>query len=135
MTKRRQWEDLTTLPHLKGEMRERLEARQRHKQVRYLCFRIQTLTDQGKSVRGNVDLPPGFEAFWLGERAEYSVDPRGAKAPPKHGRTVAEMGGWATYAIRWDIDEELRVYERHSSVWQEWNATLTRVVPVLGGDY
>ena len=113
-------------------MRERLEVRRRHKQVRYLCFRIQTLIEQGLPLLGNVDLPPGFDAFWLGERAEYLIDPRGKRAPPRHGRTVAEMGGWGGFAKTWDVDEELRVYERHSSIWQEWNATLARVVPVLG---
>jgi len=36
------------------------------------------------------------------------------------------------FAIKWDVDADLKVYLRHSSVWQEWNATLMRVVPVLG---
>jgi hypothetical protein len=38
----------------------------------------------------------------------------------------------AIFANLWDVDHNLEVYLRHSSVWQDWNAVLHRAVPIIG---
>ncbi|MDH3571294.1 MAG: hypothetical protein OER89_14090, partial [Gemmatimonadota bacterium] len=61
-------------------------------------------------------------------------DPNGKQVPVPEGKHVptALLGGYAMFATLWDVDEDLKVYLRHSSVWNEWNLVMQRVVPVLG---
>jgi len=130
------WEQLVALPHLSGEMRERLERRKRLKQVRYICFGIQKDLGLNKSLSEasrNVFIQ-GFVDFWLHQVPKYMVSPTKQiiPVPEKWQVPVHELGGYEQFAKRWDVDHDLNVYLRHSSIWQEWNATLMRVVPVLG---
>jgi hypothetical protein len=62
------------------------------------------------------------------------INPRGQRVPVPSNKQkpVAELGGYKSFAAVWDVDDELFVYLRHSSVWQEWNALLYRVAPILG---
>ena len=134
----RPWEDYPTLDHLASrELREAMESRRRHRQVRYMLFAIKTSLDKGETP---TDPLPGFMDFWLNEKPQYamtprpgstglakiSVDPRLADLP------VSMLGGFEAFASKWDVDADLVVYLRWSSIWQEWNATLARVVPTLG---
>ena len=127
------WERYPVLAHLDGAARERLERRRRHRQVRYLLFRLSTAIEAGRTFTRCDGLPPGFVEFWLGERPAYAMTSVGrAQVPSSRDLTVARLGGYGQFARRWDVDEDLHVYLRHTSVWQEWHATLMRVVPVLG---
>lgn len=127
------WEQIPPMPHIGGAAREELERRVRLRKVRYLLFRYQTQLGK-RAPLSDVPTPPGFEAFWLGERPLYQVDPTGKKidVPPNKRKQIADLGGYASFAKVWDVDADLYVYLRHSSVWQEWNARLARSVPILG---
>lgn len=128
------WEVYPQLDHLTGPAREMLESRKRHRQVRYLLFSLQTAIGNGKSLN-TVACPDGFVEFWLKEKPTYQIDPTGRKTTvtDQHKKkNVEDLGGYALFATKWDVDADLQVYIRHSSVWQEWNSTLMRVVPVLG---
>jgi hypothetical protein len=137
----RPWEQFTKLGHIADlSQRKRLEARRRHRQVRYLLFRMQNEIGKGELPEAVEGLPPGFVEFWLGETPEYMVQPQPGSdqlvrvpVPSKlQGEPVAAIGGYPEFAKRWDVDEDLAVYLRWSSVWQEWNAVLARVAPILG---
>jgi len=132
MARRQNWEKYPEFPHLKGKLREQVEARKRHKLVRYMLFRLKTAADQNQDLGASGIYPPGFIEFWLAETPKYMVTANGRKELPDRNRTVHELGGYSEFATKWDVDADLFVYLRHSSVWQEWNATLMRVVPVLG---
>lgn len=133
------WEAYPELLHLTGEGRVRMERRRRHRAVRYGLFRLQTaVVEEQNVVRACADLPAGFAGFWLDRKPSYAMAPgQGGvlvKADVPIGRDlpVEKLGGYAEFARLWDVDEDLNVYLRHSSVWQEWNAKLMRVVPILG---
>lgn len=133
------WESYPELVHLSGTGRVQMERRRRHRAVRYGLFRLQTAVVGGQDVaKVCADLPPGFAGFWLDRKPSYMMvpGPDGAlKAAPVligRDRKVDEIGGYAEFARLWDVDEDLNVYLRHSSIWQEWNAKLMRVVPILG---
>ena len=133
------WEKYPELSHLKGSARDELESRRRQRQVRYWLFRLKNDAEKGKPLKDPRGLPH-FVDFWLGESPSYAMIPiQGGKlirgpVAKMHNVAVAQLGGYEQFAIRWDVDDELKVYLRHSSVWQEWNATLMRVVPVIGGE-
>jgi len=128
------WEQYPELAHLSGEQRQKLEERVRLRKIRYMLYRLRTQTEKKEPLEAVEGLLPGFIAFWLGEKPVYQVGPKGEKTavPPNKMRTVFELGAYGTFAAMWDVDEELNVYLRHSSVWQEWNNTLQRIVPILG---
>ena len=128
------WEHYPKLDHLTGKMREQLEERRRLRAIRYKLFRFQTQIGKKEPLEAVEEIPPGFIDFWLGEKPEYQIDPRGQRVPVPENRnkTVRELGGYASFAKVWDVDHDLKVYLRHSSVWQEWNALLHRVVPIVG---
>lgn len=129
------WEKFPTLTHLAGQTRDQMERRRRHRQVRYLLFRLQTVSDLGRSLDTiRHELPPAFADFWMKEYPRYMVMPTGQKAPvpPARNVTVEKLGGYKEFAKKWDVDDDLMVYLRHASVWQEWNARLAAVVPILG---
>ena len=134
------WEQFPQLEHLTGHQRTMMEYRRRHRAVRYGCFRLQTAVMKAEDVaKSCAELPAGFADYWLEQKAKYAVQPGSdgqlekAEVPAhKKGKTVEQMGGYVTFALFWDIDPNLNVYLRHSSIWQEWNATLMRVVPILG---
>jgi len=134
MGRKKDWEAYPDLPHLRGALREKMEARRRHRQVRYLLFCLKNAADQGFKLEGSASYPPGFIEFWLAERPLYAIDSLNNRVsvPPDKARRVMELGGYKEFAKRWDVDEDLMVYIRHASVWQEWNAKLMRIVPVLG---
>ena len=129
-----EWEKFPPMLHLAGAARENLERRRRHRHVRYWCFRMQTLVTTDRPLEG-AELMPGFVEFWLEQKPLYLIDPRGNKVEsPEHQKKkmVHDLGGYATFAELWDVDADLEVYLRHSSIHHEWNLTLMRVVPVLG---
>lgn len=128
------WALYPRLDHLAdGPFKIQLEARRRLRKVRYNLFSLKTCVDNNRPL---VDLEelPGFAPFWLDEEPVYAIDPNGDKIPvaPKRQKAVSDLGGFASFATVWDVDDDMNVYIRHSSVWQEWNATLHRVVPILG---
>lgn len=128
------WELYPKLDHLTGNMRLQLEERVRLRKVRYKLFRLQTQIEKGAPIEEVEDLLPGFVEFWLNEVPQYSLDPKKLKQPVPENKLcpVKDLGGFKSFAKVWDVDHDLKVYLRHSSVWQEWNATLHRVVPILG---
>lgn len=135
------WEQYPKLVHIaNAQMREQLESRRRHRQVRYLLFRLKTEVDKGASPSKVRRLPSGFAGFWAKEEPEYMLRPMPgstemirSEIPEKlKGLRVDQLGGYAAFASRWDVDADLVVYLRWSSIWQEWAATLMRVVPILG---
>ncbi len=130
------WEVVPKLDHLQeGKAREMLESRKRHKQVRYLLFCLQTAIGAGRPLDSVPNLPDGFIEFWLKETPLYQITPTGEKvklSDINSKKNVTDLGGYATFAAKWDVDADLMVYIRHASVWQEWNSTLSRVVPILG---
>ena len=128
-----EWEKYPKLEHLEGKEREAMESRRRHRGVRYWLFRLQHGEEHGAPEDGPEELP-GFVEFWLTQRPEYVIGPNGEKlsVPQEKRVPVALLGGYGMFATLWDVDADLVVYLRHSSVWQEWNATLYRIVPVLG---
>ena len=132
------WEKYPELSHLPiSSARDQLESRRRHRQVRYWLFRLKTAVEKSEPLN-DPPLLPHFVDFWLAEKPAYQMAPMQggalARVPVADVRnvSVAELGGYMQFAIKWEVDADLKVYLRHSSVWQEWNATLMRVVPVLG---
>lgn len=102
--------------------------------MRYLLFSMQNAMEKGLPPETVPNLPDYFIEFWLKEHPLYEINARGeaVTVAAHHSITVERLGGYLQFAKKWDVDADLRVYIRFSSVWQEWNATLTRVVPVLG---
>jgi len=135
--KEQAWDQYPTFDHIDSpKAREQLERRRRHRQVRYWLFSLQNAENQGRAIN-DPPLLPGFVHFWLQERPAYQVKRVQSgyvkdKVEPRFDKTVWALGGFTEFAKRWDVDADLVVYIRHASVWQEWNATLMRVVPVLG---
>jgi len=128
------WEKFPQFPHLSGVMRERMEKRRRHKQVRYLIFCLQTANGKSEDLAGSGEYPPGFIEFWLAETPKYAISPKGERVQlPVHlkGKRVFELGGYKEFAKKWDVDDELFVFIRHSSIWQEWNTKLAMMVPSI----
>ena len=125
------WEKYPELPHLSGETRRSMERRRRHRAVRYGLYSLHNQETGGAKAKG---LPRGFKGYWLEQKPKYAIDPRNEKVsvPDNKDFPVEILGGYPKFAILWDVDEDLNVYLRHSSVWQEWNATLMRVVPIIG---
>ena len=121
------------LSHLHGKALEVMQIRRRQRLVRYWCFRLQTLEEQARPLQGP-ELMTGFIEFWLEQKPVYAIDTKGNKVevPPEKAMTVEALGGYSQFAKKWDVDENLDVYIRHLSVWQEWNLTLMRVVPYIG---
>ena len=129
------WERRAEFKHIPiGKFKEQLETRNRLKKVRYMVFRLRTQIEKNEPLTDIEGLLPGFIDFWLAEKPLYAIDPRGNKiAVPHHkNRSVFDLGGYATFAQNWDVNEDLHVYIRHSSIWQEWNATLYKIVPIMG---
>jgi hypothetical protein len=128
------WELYPKLDHLTGQMRLQLEDRRRLRKVRYLLFRLRTQCEKNEPFENVGNLPPGFVQFWSQEKPKYQIDPRGKKipVPPNKNLTVDALGGYAKFGQVWDVDHDLMVYLRHSSVWQEWAVTLNKVAPIIG---
>lgn len=128
------WELYPKLDHLTGTMREQLEERRRLRKVRYMLFRLRTQVERKNPLEDIEGLLPGFIEFWENEVPLYGLDPQKRKCPvPEHkAQKTKDLGGFGTFAQNWDVDHDLNVYLRHSSVWQEWNATLHRIVPIIG---
>ena len=133
------WEQYPELPEALPSMREQLQKRARHKRVRYLLFRLMNEAKKGKDIPSKldgVDLPPGFVDHFLTAEIRLLQLPTGQMARIVDGeiRTPShpKIGGFATFASKWDVNEDLEVYSRHRSIWQEWRSTLERVVPILG---
>lgn len=134
-TNKHPWSSFPELAHLPpGELRKKVEARTRLRKVRYMLYRLRTQAEKRQPLEQVDGLLPGFVNFWLLEQPAYALAPTGAKieVPVNKRKPVVELGGYATFAQAWDVDEDLMVYLRHVSVWQEWNSIMHRVVPVLG---
>jgi hypothetical protein len=129
-----EWEKYPKLDHLRGTQRDDMEKRRRHRHVRYWCYRLQTLFQKGERKLVGPEKSPGFIEFWLEQKPHYAVNTKKEriKVPKDKKITVDDLGGYLQFARIWDIDDELNVYIRHSSVWHEWNLTMMRVVPFLG---
>lgn len=128
------WELRPVLSHIPaGTLREQLETRTRQKKVRYMLFRLRTQAEKNEPLNKVDNLLPGFIDFWLSEKPAYAIDPRGNKipVPPNKNKHVYEFGGYSSFAQYWDVDSDLVVYLRHSSIWQEWNVTLSKVAPII----
>ncbi len=128
------WEKYPELTHMHGDARVQMERRRRHRAVRYGLYCLHNQETGGPKAK---DLPKGFESYWLEQRPQYAVEPsseglRKTEVPDNKAFPIEILGGYAQFAVLWDVDEDLNVYLRHSSVWQEWNATLMRVVPIIG---
>lgn len=133
------WEEFPELPHLSGRALVVLSRRRRHRAVRYGLFRLQNAVVQEKDPSIEcADLPAGFADYWWDQKPKYAMKPSPTggmvqtEVEEHRMRAVKDNGGYATFAILWDVDADLNVYLRHNSIWQEWNLTLQRVVPVLG---
>jgi len=128
------WEKYPSIDHLSGSERTGMERRRRHRQVRYLLFRLQNAETKKEPLLTVDNLPPGFIEFWLAERPRYALNPKGERVnvPAHRNMKVCDLGGYSEFAKKWDVDADLLVYIRHASVWQEWSAILARVVPVMG---
>jgi len=133
----RVWEKYPDLPDGPAAMKESLQKRMRHKQTRYLLFRLRTEVEKHGGVIPNkldgIDLPPGFVDHFLTAEIRCVELPTGQQAEIVGGRirTPSEIGGFGTFASRWDVDVDLNVYSRHRSVWQEWDGVISRVAPIL----
>ena len=128
------WESYPNLAHLSGDARAQMQRRRRHRAVRYGLYCLQNQETGGAKAK---DLPKGFRGYWLEQKPQYALEPSGeglrkAPVPENKDFPIEILGGYAQFATLWDVDEDLNVYLRHSSVWQEWNATLMRVVPIIG---
>lgn len=128
------WEKFTELPHVPNAIRARTERRLRQRQVRYLLFRLQTAELNNQDLETSGEYPPGFISFWLSEYPKYAIGPKSEKipVPQNKNKPVSQLGGYSQFAKRWDVDADLWVYIRHSSIWQDWNAKMLQVVPILG---
>lgn len=129
------WVEKPQLLHLpEGPARDQLENRRRLRAIRYMLFRLQNQEKQALPLEAVEGLLPGFVHFWLGEKPAYAISPRSKRVPvpPQKDKSVADLGGYKTFAVVWDVDSDLVVYLRHASVWQEWNAVMAKVVPIIG---
>lgn len=119
-------------------LQQQMQRRRRHRFVRYWLFRFQSVEEKLAAGEEGVELfevekMPGFLEFWLEQKPVYQINPGGKKEPvdPKRDRPVSELGGYGEFGSLWDVDENLDVYLRHSSVWQAWDAKLRQMTPVL----
>lgn len=141
--KKHPWEQYPELPEAPSGIDKatlfKLQARKRHKNARYLLFRLRTLTEKGAPIPDRffddgLELPLGFVEHFLTAPITRIQLPNGERAMIVDGRirTPSEIGGLLMFAARWDVDPDLQVYSRHRSIHAEWNSVLERVVPVLG---
>ena len=79
------------------------------RQIRYLCFRIQTGATGGAKAKAEKEGPMQY------------VD-----EVKKHMESQDDFGGWDKFAKTWDVDEKayLVVVLRKSSIQSNWNRTL-----------
>lgn len=160
MSKKRPWEMFPDLDHLEAAAKtpeakqrvDRLRHRRRLRAVRYMLFRIQTAEIRNEPT--NIIIPPGFKDHWLSKVPSYKlilesadgstpnairVAPgswaviRKVEVPQDQRRPIDTFGGVASFAHTWDVDDNLDIYLRRSSIWHEWNHTLRLVVPRLDG--
>lgn len=133
------WDKYPALTHLRHhpDQRRRLQRRRRQRQVRYRLFRFKTIYEQidagGEVHLTEVEKLPGFIEFWLEQKPAYQMGPEGTRTTvdPKRNLTVEALGGYRKFAILWDVDEDLEVYLRHNSVWDEWDARMMARTPIL----
>jgi len=78
------------------------------RQIRYICFRLQT------EVRGGVSVK----------------DIKEAKEVKAHMESQADFGGWEKFGVTWDVDEKahLVVVTRKKSLESEWDAVVEKEV-------
>lgn len=81
------------------------------RQIRYICFRLQTEADGG-----NPALPE--------DRAPMSF----VDKVKKHMESQDDFGGWKMFAKTWDVDEKspLVVIPRISSIYSDWNNVMKK---------
>lgn len=81
------------------------------RQIRYLCFRLQTEADGGAPA----DPAEGGVMSLIEEVKD-------------HMESQDDFGGWNMFAKTWDVDENspLVVVKRTSSIYSEWNKVLKK---------
>lgn len=81
------------------------------RQIRYICFRLQT-----EAEGGNPALPE--------DRAPMSF----VAKVKKHMESQDDFGGWKMFAKTWDVDEKspLVVIPRISSIYSDWNNVMKK---------
>jgi hypothetical protein len=128
------WALYPRLDHLAaGPGKEKLELRRRLRKVRYTLFSLKNCVDNSTPLE-DANPMPGFIDFWLESKPVYAIAPNGSRTDValNNQKAIENLGGYASFATVWDVDAELNVFIRHISIWQEWNATLHRVVPIMG---
>lgn len=149
------WEKLPTISHLasmgQNEYVKKLQLRKRLRDVRYNFFRLQTAHLKNEAC--DLELPDGFIEYWMQQKPEYKLGMKVANhndvgaiqqqpgvyvmfVPvkiPEHLQkfTVVQLGGVKSFAITWDVDPQLRVFLRRTSVWDEWDMKLKKIAPRL----
>jgi len=131
------WERYPELPHLAGAQLASMQRRRRHRLVRYWLFRLQHSEEHGAPPDGPEHLS-GFTDFWLDQLPSYRMVPtpgggtKRAPVEPQQNVPVRLLGGYQQFGTLWDVNPDLEVYLRHSSIWHEWNSILYRVAPLMG---
>src|SRR3990167_3361059 len=94
------WEKYPSIDHLSGSERTGMERRRRHRQVRYLLFRLQNAETKKEPLLTVDNLPPGFIEFWLAERPRYALNPKGERVnvPAHRNMKVCDLGGYSEFA-------------------------------------
>ena len=79
--------------------------------VRYICFRIQNQEKGG--------VKPPFNEKGIMEHMQEIKD---------HMEGQEDFGGWAKFAITWDVDEKsyFVIVKRKSSIYSEWNRVVDK---------
>lgn len=79
------------------------------RQIRYLCFRLQTEVEGGNKATNEETGPMSF------------ID-----KIKEHMEEQEDFGGWNMFAKTWDVDEKspLVVVKRTSSIYSDWNKIL-----------
>lgn len=86
------------------------------RQIRYLCFRLQTEIDGGNKATQETE---GTMSF-VGLIKEHMED-------------QDEFGGWKNFAKTWDVDHKspLVTVKRSNSIHSEWNRVLRKLAQEL----
>lgn len=81
------------------------------RQIRYICFRLQTEAEGGNAA----------------DREHAGVMSFVAKVK-NHMESQDDFGGWKMFAKTWDVDERspLVVIKRNSSIYTDWNKILKK---------
>jgi hypothetical protein len=81
------------------------------REIRYICFRIQTETEGGNKATSEEEGPMKY-----------------ADEIKSHMESQDDFGGWRNFAKTWDVDQKapLVIVARTKSIQSEWNAVLAK---------